>query len=205
MRLTAFAAAMAVAAPALAQTNSAPAAPPTAPAAARPAPRDPASLAAAQQQAMSRLAMMDGLWRGTAWSTTPTGRHDVTHTERVGPFLGGALKVIEGRSYRPDGSVGFNALGIVSYDPQTEAYTLHSYAMGHAGDFALKVEPDGYSWEVPAGPGATIRYRATIGNGAWKEVGFRVAGEAPPLQIFEMNLKRIADTRWPAADPVPMK
>lgn len=196
MRLFAFAAAFALAAPAFAQ--------PTAPAP-RPARADPAALAAAQRDAMGKLAMMDGVWRGTAWSMTPSGRHDVVHTERVGPFLGGSLKVIEGRSYMPDGSVGFNAFGIISFEPASGAYTLHSYAMGHAGDFALKVEPDGYSWEVPAGPGAVIRYKATIAGGAWKEVGFRVAGEAPPLQIFEMNLKRVSNTNWPAADPVPMK
>ena len=175
------------------------------PAGAAPARSDPAALSAAQREAMGKLAMMDGVWRGTAWSITPSGRHDVTHTERVGPFLGGSLKVVEGRSYNPDGSVGFNAFGIISYNPAAGAYTLHSYAMGNSGDFPLKVEPDGYSWEIPAGPGAVIRYKATIGGGAWKEIGYRVAGEAPPLQIFEMNLKRIGDTSWPAADPVPMK
>ncbi|MDB5721997.1 MAG: hypothetical protein JWP15_2615, partial [Alphaproteobacteria bacterium] len=26
-----------------------------------------------------------------------------------------------------------------------------------------------------------------------------------PLQIFEMNLKRVGDTGWPAANPVPMR
>lgn len=196
MRLFLAAAAVALAAPVFAQTSSAPP---------RPARPDPAAALAAQREAMGKLAMMDGVWRGTAWSITPTGRHDVTHTERVGPFLGGSLKVVEGRSYNPDGSVGFNAFGVISYNPAAGAYTLHSYAMGNAGDFPLKVEPDGYSWEIPAGPGAVIRYKATIASGGWKEVGFRIAGETPPLQIFEMNLKRVGDTSWPAADPVPMK
>jgi hypothetical protein len=195
MRLIALAAAFALAAPALAQTGT-------------PPPRarsDPAALPAAEREAMGKLAMMDGVWRGTAWSVTPTGRHDVVHTERVGPFLGGTLKVIEGRSYLPDGSVGFNAFGIVSYNPATSAYSLHSYAMGYAGDFPMKVEPDGYSWEQPAGPGAVVRYRATIAGGAWKEVGFRIADGGAPVQIFEMNLKRVGDTNWPGTDPVPMK
>jgi len=166
---------------------------------------DPAAMIAAERDAMAKLAMMDGMWRGTAWSLTPTGRHDVTHTERIGPFLDGSVKVIEGRSYFADGKVGFNAFGIISYNPASGAYTLHSYAMGMAGDFPLKLEPDGYSWEAPAGPGAVIRYRATIGAGAWKEVGYRVAGSAAPVQIFEMNLKRVGDTNWPAGNPVPMR
>ncbi len=169
------------------------------------APPDPAALIAAQRDAMAPLAMMDGVWRGTAWTITPGGRHDVVHTERVGPFLGGSVKVVEGRSYKDDGSVGFNAFGTISFDPRTKAYTLHSYAMGHAGDFTLDVKPDGYVWQIPAGPGAIIRYTATIGNGAWREVGERIAGDAPPMRIFEMNLKRVGDSSWPAGDPVPMR
>jgi len=168
-------------------------------------PPDPAALLAAERAAMAPLAMMDGVWRGTAWTMTPAGRRDVVHTERVGQFLGGTVKVVEGRSYRPDGSVGFNAFGTISYNPQTRAYTLHSYAMGFAGDFPLDVRPDGYVWQIPAGPGATIRYTATIAGGAWREVGERIAAGGAPMQIFEMNLKRVGDTGWPAADPVPMR
>jgi hypothetical protein len=168
-------------------------------------PPDPAALIAAQREAMAPLAMMDGVWRGTAWTLTPAGRHDVVHTERIGPFLEGSIKVIEGRSYRSDGSVGFNAFGTISFNPRTRAYILHSYAMGYAGDFVLQVRPDGYVWETPAGPGAIVRYTATIGNGAWREVGDRIVGDAAPVRMFEMNLRRVGDTDWPAAGPVPMR
>jgi hypothetical protein len=173
-----------------------------APAAAQP---DAAPIIAAQKEAMAPLAMMDGVWRGSAWTMTPSGRHDVTHTERVGPMLGGSIKVVEGRAYLADGSVGFNAFGIISFEPRTRAYTLHSYAMGHSGDFPLTVNPDGYVWEVPAGPGAKIRYTATIGDGKWREVGDRIVGEAAPMRIFEMNLSRVGDSNWPEASPVPMR
>ncbi|HEX8380796.1 MAG TPA: DUF1579 domain-containing protein [Allosphingosinicella sp.] len=174
-----------------------------APAAAQPA--DQAAREAAQREAMAKLPGMDGVWRGTAWTMTPAGRHDVIHTERIGPFLGGTVKVIEGRAYNADGTIGFNAFGIVSYDPARKAYNLHSYAMGHAGDFPLDVRSDGYVWQIPAGPGAILRYTATIKNGKWREVGERIAGTAKPVRIFEMNLKRVGDTRWPAGNPVPMK
>jgi hypothetical protein len=168
-------------------------------------PPDAAALIAAERAAMAKLSYMDGVWRGPAWSITPAGRHEVTQTERIGPFLGGAVKVIEGRAYNPDGSVGFNAFGTISYDPAAQSYTLHSYAQGHAGDFALKMTGTGYVWEVPAGPGAIIRYTATIGGGAWREVGERIAGTAPPLQVFEMNLRRVGDTDWPAGGAIPPK
>jgi hypothetical protein len=168
-------------------------------------PPDPATRISAEREAMARLAFMNGIWRGPAWSITPAGRREVTQTERIGPFLGDSVKLIEGRAYLADGSVGFNALGVISFDPASGAYSLSSWAQGYAGVFPLRITSDGYVWEVPAGPGAIVRYTATIGNGRWREVGERIAGTAPPLQIFEMNLVRVGDTAWPGADPVPMR
>ena len=160
---------------------------------------------AAQREAMAPLARLDGVWRGKAWTMLPTGRHDVTHTERIGPFLDGSVKVLEGRAYNADGSAGFNAFGIISFDPTTRGYTLHSYALGYSGDFPLELKADGYVWQAPAGPGATIRYTATITKDRWREVGERIVGDARPMQIFEMNLTRIGDTKWPTETPVPMR
>jgi hypothetical protein len=170
------------------------ASPPPASAQAQP---DSAALAVAQREAMNRIAYMDGVWRGPAWTILPSGqRHDVTQTERIGPFLGGAVKVLEGRGYNPDGTVGFNAFGIISYQPNDKTYTLRSYALGYSGDFPLTLTPDGYVWQIPAGP-MTIRYTATIRNNTWLEVGDRVAPGKDPVRFFEMNLKRVGDTKWP--------
>ena len=168
-------------------------------------PPNAAARMTAQREAMARLAYMDGVWRGPASSLTPTGWREVVQTERIGPLLDGAVKVVEGHGYLPDGTTGFNALGIISFDPGTGAYTLHSYAQGYAGDFPLRVTDTGYVWEVPGGPGMIIRYTATIGDGHWREIGERIVGASPPLQIFEMNLTRVSDTSWPAGDPVPMR
>jgi hypothetical protein len=113
----------------------------------------PATLIAAQLEAMAPLAFMDGVWRGPAWTMLPSGRkHNITQTERIGPSLDGSVKVIEGRGYNADGTVGFNAFGTISYNPATKVYTLHSYAQGNVGDFALNCTADGYVWEIPAGP-----------------------------------------------------
>ena len=45
----------------------------------------------------------------------------------------------------------------------------------------------------------TIRYTATIKGGSWLEVGDRILPGKEPVRFFEMNLKRIGDTTWPAA------
>ena len=189
MRMSLFAvAALALASPLAAQTRP-----------------NPAALIAAQREAMAAFARMDGVWRGPAWTNTPNGRHDIMQTERIGPFLGGSVKVIEGRGYNADGSVGFNALGVISFDPASSRYTITSWALGNAGAFPIRPTPDGYVWEIPAGPGATIRYTATIRDGTLREIGERIVGDAAPVQFFEMNLRRVGDSSWPAGDPVPMR
>jgi len=164
---------------------------------------DSPALIAAQQEAMKRLAFMDGVWRGPAWTIIHTGdRHEVIQTERIGPFLGGAVKVIEGRGYDAQGEVSFNALGIVSYNPQDRSYTMRSYALGHSGDFPVTLTGDGFTWEIPAGS-MTIRYTAVVKDGKWKEVGHRIVPGQEPVQFFEMNLERVGDTDWPGAGAIP--
>ena len=166
---------------------------------------DPTTLLAAQREAMGALASMDGIWRGSAWTMLPTGeKHTLTQTERVGPFLDGSVKVFEGRGYEADGTVGFNAFGIVSYQPDTKTYRLHSYAQGQAGDFQLTPTADGYVWEIPAGP-MTIRYTAVIKDGSWHEVGDRIVPGKDPVRFLEMTLTRVGDSDWPAAGAVPAK
>ena len=154
---------------------------------------------------MAKLQTMNGVWRGTATVITPSGEKRVsTQTERIGPFLDGSLKVIEGRGYDADGRVTFNAFGIVSYNPSTRAYSMRSYAQGHAGDFSFKPTADGYTWEIPAGP-ATIRYTATIKGDTLHEIGERIVASGDPVRIFEMTLKRVGDSDWPAAGAVTPK
>jgi len=112
--------------------------------------------------------------------------------------LDGSLRVVEGRGYEADGTVSFNALGIISYDPQSKAYSMHSYAQGNVGDFVLTPTKDGYSWEIPAGP-MTMKYTATIKDGTWIETGDRVMPGKEPVRFFEMKLERVGDTDWPSA------
>lgn len=167
--------------------------------------QDPAVTIAAQREAMAAFAAMDGVWRGPAWTILPSGeKHTIIQTERIGPFLDGSIKVIEGRGYDPNGKVTFNAFGTISYNPTTRAYSFHSYAEGNAGDFVITPTPDGYVWEIPAGP-MKIRFTAVIKDGTLREVGDRIMPGKEPIRFFEMTLKRIGDTTWPAGGAVPMK
>jgi hypothetical protein len=154
-------------------------------------------------EAMSKLKFMRGVWAGRATGTQRDGTsYAVTQVERMGPMLGGDIIVIEGRGYRDDRSTGFNAFAVVSWDAQAQKFELRSYAQGYSGTFDLTLTPDGYVWEVPAGPGAVLRYTATIKDNHWREVGDYVAQGKPPVRNFEMNLTRVGDTDWPLGTPV---
>ncbi len=166
---------------------------------------DPAALTTAQREAMQRLAMMDGVWRGTASTILPSGeKHAVTQTERIGPMLDGSIKVIEGRGYEPDGTAAFNAFAVISYNPATKTYTLRSHAQGQVGDFVLTPTADGFVWNIPAGP-ATIRYTAVIKGGSWHEFGDRIVAGQEPVRFLDMTLTRVGDSSWPAAGAISPK
>jgi hypothetical protein len=153
--------------------------------------------------AMAKLGFMRGVWRGEASGTLPDGkRYRVTQTERMGPMLGGDIVVIEGRGYKDDGSTGFNAFAVVSWNPHAEKYEIRSYAQGQAGTFDLTLTPTGYVWQVPAGPEAIVRFTATVSGDRWREVGEYVVAGKPPVPTFEMNLQKVGDTDWPLARPV---
>jgi hypothetical protein len=160
--------------------------------------RDPAVITKAEAEAMARLKWMDGAWRGPAVTQTARGERRVMQTERIGPLLGGTIKVIEGRGFADGRNIGFNAFGVVSYDPFKQAYEFRSYAQGYAGTFPFEVTPTGYAWSTPAA-GGTVRYTATIKGDSWNEVGDLIAEGKAPVRIFEMNLKRIGDSDWPEA------
>jgi hypothetical protein len=163
---------------------------------------NPQHVISAQKEALAALDFLNGVWKGPAWILTPSGhKHNMTQTERVGPFLGGAIKIIEGRGHDSDGTVSFNAMGIISYDVQKRSYSMRSYAMGRVGDFELKKTKDGFGWTISAGP-MTMQYTAVVKDGTWHEVGERIMPGQKPVRFFEMTLGRVSDTNWPAAGAI---
>lgn len=164
----------------------------------------PADRMAEQKQAIDKFAFMDGVWRGTATHVMPDGtRHVVTQTERIGPLLGGSIKLIEGRGYNADGSTGFNAFAVLGWDVDKQAYTFGTHAMGYGGNMKFEPAADGFIWEVPAGPAMVVRYTATVKDGRWHEVGDRILPGGKAIRFFEMNLVRIGDSDWPTAGAIP--
>ena len=157
---------------------------------------------AEQRQAMQALSWMDGEWVGQATVSMGPGQTSThPHTERIGPMLGGSIRVIEGRSVNADGSAAFNAFAVVSWDDATDAYVMRSYANGQAADFPLQATADGFRWTAP-GRGGEMRYVTVFKDGEWVETGYFVMPGRDPTKVIELRLRRRGDTDWPAGDPV---
>lgn len=157
---------------------------------------------AVQRERVGALDFLNGEWRGTATTTMPGHSTVLTQTERVGPLLGGSVKLIEGRGYAADGTTQFNAFAILSWDERAGKYLFRSYANGYTGEYPFELTEDGFRWEMPAGPNAKIQYVAVVRDGTWHEVGDYVAEGQPPRRFIELRLTRVGDTDWPGAGAV---
>lgn len=155
-----------------------------------------------QRERVGALDFMNGEWRGTATTTMPGHTTVLTQTERVGPLLGGSVKLVEGRGYAADGSTQFNAFAVLSWDERAGKYLFRSYANGYTGEYPFELTENGFRWEMPAGPNAMIKYVAVVQNGTWHEVGDYVAEGQPPRRFIELRLTRVGDTDWPGAGAV---
>ncbi|CAN5414953.1 hypothetical protein BH10PSE17_BH10PSE17_37200 [soil metagenome] len=161
-------------------------------------PPDFQALMKEEREALALLKGFEGNWRGPATIQKPDGSTvALTQTERVGPMLDGNLLMMEGRGFAADGSMPFNALGVVSFDPANHRYLFRAWAQGFGNDFPMEVAQDTFSWSIPTGPGS-VHYVATVKDDVWTEIGeFQMPGQ-PPRRIFEMHVKRIGDSHWPA-------
>lgn len=158
---------------------------------------DTAAMQAEQRAAMERLAFMDGEWRGTVTSTGPMGETELTQTERVGTMASGVVRIVEGRGYAEDGTLEFNAVGMIAYDPMADEYVMTSTAQGFAARPWFKATDSGFEWGLTSGP-MTFTYEAVVEGDSWVEIGYMKMGDQPRRKFLEMRLTRIGETAWPA-------
>ena len=159
---------------------------------------------AEQRERIDAFDWADGIWRGPAVYEMNGNKGELVQVERVGDFLDGSVKIVEGRGYvEAMGRSVFNALGIIKWHPELEEYRFHTFAQGHAGVHPVALQPNGYDWWIELPNGGRTLYETRCVDGIWREVGFNVAADGTKTPFFEMTLTRVADTAdWPA--PVPM-
>ena len=160
-------------------------------------------MVAAQRSAMAKLPPMDGIWRGPGWMNEGQGRRQMTVTYRVGPFLDDSVKVIEIKGYLADGSVGFHAFNVISFDSEEKKeYVINARAGGRSGAFSFQLAERGFIWNIGSADSG-LRYTATLENGTWIEKGESLSPGRPAATVSEFTLRRIGDTNWPETGAVP--
>lgn len=155
-----------------------------------------------QRKAMAALSFLDGEWAGPAQAQERTGLLRMTQTERSGTLLDGTVRLVEGRSYDAQGKTIFNAFAVISYDTRAKAYVITSHASGYVTTSNLKLTGNGFEWSVPAGPKARMHFVAVVQNGSWHETGDFIGADGKARRNFEMTVKKLRPTAWPATKAV---
>ena len=154
------------------------------------------------KKAADALKAMLGTWEGTATINLPNGETmTIRQTERVGTMLDGQIVMVEGRGYNDAGDLVFNALGVISHNPSTDAWEMRSYTGGQSGTHTFEPTDDGFVWSVDNAAGR-VRYSATIDGETWTQVGELLVEGREPRKTIEMDLKRTGDCDWPAAGAI---
>lgn len=154
----------------------------------------------ADPQATAALAILDGVWIGPArMMARDGGVSEFEQMERIGPMLGGEIRVMEGESRGPDGRRQFNAFTVFSA-AEGGGLEMRSHIPGHESVRVIEPKPDGYVWRTAIPEGVMV-YDITINDGVWTETGVIEFADGRRIAFFEMTLRRVGDTDWPAANP----
>lgn len=171
-------------------------------------PRSSETIAAlgAKRAAMTKLLLYDGVYTGT-WTSFPLGGGRSlggTTVHRVGPFLGGTVKLMEGRNYLVDGAMVFNGMMILSFDARTGKYPLRIYANDRVIDTEAVMNSGGYYFDVPTPAQSSFRrINIFVTARQWNErVDFH-DGNKPAVKEAELILNRVGESDWPLGRPNP--
>jgi hypothetical protein len=145
-------------------------------------------------EAMKAVAFLEGRWAGEGWMQMGPGpKEEFSQTEIIERKLDGGLLLIEGigRSKGQEARKVHHAFAVISFDPSTKKYRFSSHIVGRPPlDVEPEVGPNTLSWSYQPQPGIHIRYRITIADGTWREVGEFSRDGQSWNPFFGMTLKR---------------
>ena len=151
---------------------------------------------AAQVEAVKKLDLWVGEWKGTGWASAGRDeRHDFTIVEKVQRKVGGSVLLIEGRGTKKADkgeAVVHEALAVVSYDDKAKRYRWRAHDLrGLAIDVEPKVEDGGFEWGFKSEDrGVSVRFTIKFDAKRWHEVGEASTDGKTWHKFLEMTLER---------------
>ena len=148
--------------------------------------------------AMQKLAWLEGEWRGEGWRLNRQGERETHHAkEIVTPQIGGIILTVEGLGWDFNDAgekiVGHHAFGVLSFDPQKQAYQFSAYVQqGYQSHSSPTVGENSLEWSLAAGPDVEMRYKARLNDdGEWLETGEHCTSNGC-VEISGMRLTKVA-------------
>lgn len=145
-----------------------------------------------QRTAMKKLSFLVGKWSGEARILRGAGvTLELVQTEEAQYKLDGLVLMIEGIGCnKADGKAALQALGIVSYDDETETYRMRAFNDGRYLETELKLADDGKGmlWGFALGEIKTSSVLRIDEMGEWTELHEITIGSQPPRKFMELKV-----------------
>jgi uncharacterized protein DUF1579 len=149
---------------------------------------------AAQRAAMSRLDFLVGKWAGEARVWRGPGQPaELLQTEDAQYKLDGLVLLIEGVGRtKSDGRPVLQALGLISYDDESNTYRMRAFNDGRFLETEVKLleEGQGLTWGFALGEFKTKSVLRINDNGEWTELHEITIGSQPPKKLMELTVRR---------------
>ena len=151
----------------------------------------------AQVEAIKKLDLWVGEWKGSGWRSSARGqRQEFTIVETVRRKVGGSVLLVEGRGTKKadkkEEVVVHEALTVVSYDGKAKRYRWQSHDLrGQALDVEPKLVDGGIEWGFRSEEGGvTVRFTIQFDAKRWHEVGEASTDGKTWNKFLEMTLER---------------
>jgi len=144
---------------------------------------------------MKKLEFLIGKWTGEARVLRGPGNPvEMIQTEEAQYKLDGLILLIEGVGRaKSDGKPALHALGMVSWDDESETFRMRAFNDGRFLETEVKLldNGNGIAWGFALGEIKTSSVLRINECGQWTELGELTIGSQAPIQFMELTVSRV--------------
>jgi hypothetical protein len=144
------------------------------------------------QEAMRKIAWLEGKWQGSGTVRMPEGTHEFIQQENVSFKANGSVLLIEGLGLtKAGGATVHQALALISFDETTGQYQMRAVkGDGVIVDADTEVSEGIFKWRMPVANGAKVEYTLKHEGSNWVETGSYSPDGKQWFPFFSMNLSK---------------